>query len=115
MSVPPPIWAPDALGAALDWIAALVTGSLASSLAVVAVAWTGFGMLHGRVSVRAGIRMLLGCFVVFGSNAIAGGLMSLAQDNVRAPAARAPAAPPPPQPLTKAPDFDPYAGASVPN
>ena len=56
----------NALPAAATWIAALLTGSLATSVAVLAIGATGLAMLSGRVSLRDGARVVIGCFVLFG-------------------------------------------------
>ena len=106
----------NALPAAATWIAALLTGSLATSVAVMAVGATGLAMLSGRVSLRDGARAVIGCFVLFGAGALSAGILGL----VRAGAGETVHAPPaqtvqPPAPMTTQPAFDPYAGASVPN
>lgn len=99
--------------AAADWINGLLLGSVGSTIAVIAVALVGFGMLTGRTDLRRGGRVLLGCFILFGSGLIARGLMDLAglggggEIVVQTPA---PAPPAPSNPQQN----DPYAGASVP-
>lgn len=109
---------PSALVAALSWVQDALLGTLATTVAVIAVAWIGLLMLSGRISGRHGVRVLLGCFVLFGASTIAAGIQTgiaatveagqpLAQDSINA--ASAPVLPEPPP--TNA---DPYAGASVP-
>lgn len=105
---------PFALPAALEWIAALLTGSLATSIGVIAIAGVGFAMLAGQVSWRDGARVVLGCFVLFGAGALSAGLMGLAWGETEQAEVQSPAQPPP-APLASQPVFDPYAGASVPN
>lgn len=85
-------------------------------IAILAVAGIGLAMLQGRVSVRSGLRVAIGCFILFGAPAIAQELMGLVRRNAgpalievqpASPPLIAVPAPPPPNP-------DPYAGASVP-
>jgi hypothetical protein len=71
-------------------------------------------MLSGRLPVRRGLVVTLGCFILFGAPAIARGIMGSAtalagpQPVVRDD----PTLSPPPSPISPAVD-DPYAGASV--
>lgn len=97
---------------ASEWIAGLLTGSLATGIAVIAIAAVGFGMLGGRIDLRRGASAILGCFLLFGAPAIAEALSSLSRSEVSA----APDAAPPPSagPAPNAPpQQDPYAGASL--
>lgn len=96
------------------WIQGTLLGSLATAVAIVAIAWVGFGMLSGRINLQRGAVVILGCFVVFGAPMIAAGLMRVGDaGSIGTPTVASPA-PPIPQPAaTKAP-YDPYAGASVP-
>lgn len=101
------------LADAVAWTADLVSGSLAVGLCVIAVALVGFAALTGRMPIRMGARVVLGCFVLLGAPVIASGLSGLWQDTGSAP-------PPAPQtaptdqrePLPQA-TYDPYAGASI--
>lgn len=109
-----------AIAAAADWFTTLLAGPLVTALLVVAVALFGMGMLVGRLSLRRGMEVVIGCFVLAGAAEIAGGMMP------RAPGAALPALPsapvvvveqalPPlgPEPAPRAPlgnPFDPYAG-----
>ncbi|WP_420607455.1 TrbC/VirB2 family protein [Novosphingopyxis sp.] len=98
------------------WVQRLLLGSLATSIAVIAVAWLGFMMLQGSVSIRRGTQLLAGCFILFGAASIAQGLAGLAQREGGREAIAAdyrPAATVSPQATELAP-YDPYAGASVP-
>ena len=101
--------------AAASWVERLLTGPLGTTLAVLAVGWFGLGLLTGRLAVRRGGLLLLGCFVLFGAPGIARGLLGLAGDTGRArPAPVAQTITPPPPAVPSPPPFDPYAGASVP-
>jgi type IV secretory pathway VirB2 component (pilin) len=103
--------------AAVQWIDGVLRGDLATVIAVIAVASVGFAMLTGRIDVRRGGRIILGCFILFSASAIANGLRSAAQ-NPDAEYSEAVPAPPPvfvrPQRTDAANPYDPYAGASVP-
>lgn len=109
----------SALLAAARWLEALMQGPAATTLAVLAVAATGLMMLGGRLPIRRGLVVTLGCFVLFGAPAIARGIMKSAAGAAEpVPAAIPPMAftPPPPSPPSQpAPPamVDPYAGASI--
>ncbi|WP_420606751.1 TrbC/VirB2 family protein [Novosphingopyxis sp.] len=98
------------------WVQRLLLGSLATSIAVIAVAWLGFMMLQGSVSIRRGAQLIAGCFILFGSAAIAQGLSGLAGREGAAFEQLAPisATSVPSSPTTELAPYDPYAGASVP-
>ena len=101
---------------AANWLAGTLSGTLATVVAVVAVALLGLALLRGRLPVREAGEVVVGCFLLFGAAVIASGLTRVGQDRsavaatigpVAAP--YAPEAPPTPPPVT----FDPYAGATV--
>lgn len=106
-----------ALTRGLQWILGVLTGDLATAIAVIAVAGIGLGMLSGRVTVRRGAGVILGCFLLFGASTIARGLWTAGAaaappfDAVQAsPLPQASALPEPPAPVTSS---DPYAGAAL--
>jgi hypothetical protein len=105
--------------AAAQWLEGLVQGPLAVTLAVIAVAATGLMMLNGRLAVRRGLIVTLGCFVLFGAPAIARGLFDSAANIAPSGEPESPllAESTPPQPSQPEPAppqvTDPYAGASV--
>lgn len=104
---------------AAHWIEAVLLGPVATSIAVVAVASIGLLMLSGRVRLRRGATVIVGCFILFGAANIAQGLRGAATALSSAPpvAAVAQGSPPiallPPSPPEPAPVVDPYAGASI--
>ena len=106
--------------AGAQWLADLLTGSVGTSIAVIAVGWFGFEMLSGRASLRRGVVVILGCFIVFGAPWIARGLIAASaqeqgEADPRSSTLLSPPAPlPPPKPQQLPPGYDPYAGASVP-
>lgn len=106
------------LVAAISWLQDVLLGTVATSIAVIAVAAIGFGMLTGRVNIRHGATVVLGCFILFGASTIVNGLRYAASGvgGDTAPPVIAVAPPPPPhvQPTGAPAPYDPYAGASVP-
>lgn len=103
-----------ALAAAVLWVQALLIGQLALTVAIIAVAVFGLLMLRGHIDKERGIRILLGCALVFGAPGIAAALLAGAASTTPAPpnqTTQPQVAKPEPE---KAPPFDPYAGASVP-
>ena len=52
------------IAAAVGWISDQLLNGVAVSLCVLAVAFVGLLMLTGRVPVRTGFRVVLGCFVL---------------------------------------------------
>ncbi|MBX3594140.1 TrbC/VirB2 family protein [Sphingomonas sp.] len=105
-----------ALVAAVQWVQAALLGTLATTVAVIAVAAIGLGMLTGRIHVQRGATAIMGCFILFGAPAIADGLMRLgvAAGGSNERAALSPPAPIPSQSPPSPAPYDPYAGASVP-
>lgn len=98
------------------WLTSLLTGSIATSLCVIAVATLGIIMLSGRLPLRRGAQVLLGCFVLLGAPTLAAGLRMLGETINGSGPARVTISPDagaePEQPLPPA-DFDPYEGASL--
>ena len=66
------------------WIEGVMLGEIALGVCVIAVAFIGSLMLNGRLPLRLGIRVVIGCFVVLGAPLIASGLMqgSRGQDDI---------------------------------
>lgn len=106
--------------AAVAWLQGTLLGTVATTVAVIAVASVGFLLLSGRVDVRRAAHVIIGCFILFGASSIAAGIVRLAgaddaSPEVIPPPPSAPvyAAPAVPAPV-KAVPYDPYAGAAVP-
>lgn len=111
----PPAESPLTEGAA--WIQAAALGSTATIVAVVAVATIGLLMLSGRLELRRGITVVMGCFILFGASGIAAALTGLKGSVSTQPTASQSIQAANPSHLT-APSsvaYDPYAGASVPD
>lgn len=104
---------PVLLGA-VDWLSATMLGSVATGLCIIAAAVVGLTMLSGRLPLRHGGRVLLGCFILFAAPALATALRDLAREDAPIIAepevAATPLSPRPPQPSST---YDPYAGASL--
>ena len=107
----------SALLGAAQWIEGLIQSPATIAIAVLAVAAMGLSMLTGRLPVRRGLTVTLGCFILLGAPAIARGIVASVGTVVGvepAPAAElaTPVFNPPPNPAQPAVE-DPYAGASV--
>lgn len=111
----PPLDSPIADGVA--WVHGAALGSAAAAIAVIAVAAVGLLMLSGRLELKRGITVIIGCFILFGAGGVAVALTGIA----RADNAPVPQATPSPEPLSNQSrsalppaEYDPYAGASIP-
>lgn len=102
----------SSLASAANWIAGVLAGPLATSLCIIAVAALGMLMLTGRLPIRRGIAVVLGCFLIFGASSIAGGLRGLGGDAASGPPVQLVIERETPPPLPPA-NYDPYAGASL--
>jgi type IV secretory pathway VirB2 component (pilin) len=106
--------------AAVQWLQGTLLGTVATTVAIIAVASIGFLLLSGRIDLRRGAQVVFGCFILFGASTIAGGIVHVAADAEGAVPAET--APPPPQAYLepastgpiKAVPYDPYAGAALP-
>lgn len=90
-------------------------GEMALGVCVVAVAFIGALMLTGRLPLREGGRVVVGCFVLMGAPVIAAGFVAgrggeVAPPNLPPPIAAEAESPRPNLPPA---NFDPYAGASL--
>lgn len=104
---------------ASGWLIDLLDGQLVTTMAVLAIAFLGYEMMSGRIAVRRALRVVVGCFIVFGAPAIALGLLaasrgsSIQPSDPLGPAFITPT--PAPLPSARPPrtgnPFDPYAGA----
>lgn len=115
---PPPH---GAIAGATNWLEATLLGTVATTIAVIAVAAVGFLLLSGRIDVRRSVQVIIGCFILFGASSIAAGIMHAATGDAASPGVALTPAPPPPvyaapaaRPPVKVVPFDPYAGAALP-
>lgn len=96
------------------WIEGVVLGEVALGVCVIGVALIGAMMLAGRLPIREGGRIVVGCFVLLGASVIATGMLELAaspftpQQSVLQPSVRSTLRPE----LPRA-SYNPYAQASV--
>jgi type IV secretion system protein VirB2 len=63
---------------AVNWLQGTLLGTVATTVAIIAVAVVGFMMLTGRINWRHGAVVILGCFVVFGAASIVAGIRAAA-------------------------------------
>lgn len=68
-----------AVVSAVQWLQGTLLGTVATVVAVIAIAAVGFMMLTGRINWRYGATVILGCFILFGAASIVGGIQSTAQ------------------------------------
>jgi type IV secretion system protein VirB2 len=66
------------LVAAVRWLEGTLLGTIATVVAIIAVASVGFLMLTGRINWRYGATVILGCFILFGAASIVAGIQSTA-------------------------------------
>ena len=64
--------------AAMRWLEGTLLGTIATVVAVIAVATVGLLMLTGRINWRYGATVILGCFILFGAASIVAGIQSTA-------------------------------------
>lgn len=63
---------------AVNWLQGTLLGTVATTVAVIAIAAVGFMMLTGRLNWRHGAVVILGCFILFGAASIVAGIRSAA-------------------------------------
>ena len=63
---------------ALHWLQGTLLGTIATVVAVIAIASVGMLMLTGRINWRHGATVILGCFILFGAASIVAGIQSTA-------------------------------------
>lgn len=63
---------------AVGWLQGTLLGTVATTVAVIAVAAIGFMMLTGRMNWRHGAVVILGCFILFGAASIVAGIQNAA-------------------------------------
>jgi type IV secretion system protein VirB2 len=66
------------LVSAIRWLQGTLLGTVATVVAVIAVASVGFMMLTGRINWRYGATVIIGCFILFGAASIVAGIQSTA-------------------------------------
>lgn len=97
---------------AVSWVEQLLLGSVATAIAVIAVAVVGAAMLTGRANWRRGASIVAGCFIIFGASALAGGLAEPSGVAATTDAVETPESVPLAPPQASA-GYDPYAGAAL--
>ncbi|MFL0669860.1 MAG: TrbC/VirB2 family protein [Erythrobacter sp.] len=66
------------INSALLWLQGTLLGTVATTVAVMAVAAIGFMMLTGRMNWRFGATVIIGVFILFGATTIVAGIQSAA-------------------------------------
>jgi type IV secretion system protein VirB2 len=67
-----------AIVSAMQWLQGTLLGTVATVVAVIAIACVGFMMLTGRMNWRHGGVVILGCFILFGAVSIVSGIRATA-------------------------------------
>jgi hypothetical protein len=109
----------EPINSVISWLVGLFLGSLASGIAIIAVASIGISMFTGRIPLRRALRLVLGCFVLFGALTMSRGIIGTiigAEDGGDTAGNVSPGPFPPPSAPAQAGSRlnDPYAGASLP-
>jgi type IV secretion system protein VirB2 len=109
------------IGAAAEWVMSAMSGPAVTAIMTIAVAVFAVSMLAGRLSIRQGLRLVLGCFILTGSAEIAQSVTGWVSESEfdtgtspTAPVEASTLAPLGPKPHTQTQSgnpFDPYAGA----
>ncbi|MEN7537818.1 TrbC/VirB2 family protein [Aurantiacibacter flavus] len=81
--VPSAAFAQDPAGSspinnAFSWMQQTMLGTVATTVAVMAVAAVGFMMLTGRMNWRFGATVIIGVFIIFGAGSIVAGIQGAA-------------------------------------
>tara|TARA_A100001391_G_scaffold1033_3_gene1425 strand:+ start:19226 stop:19516 length:291 start_codon:yes stop_codon:yes gene_type:complete len=81
--VPSAAFAQDPAGSspinnAFSWMQQTMLGTVATTVAVMAVAAVGFMMLTGRMNWRFGATVVIGVFIIFGAGSIVAGIQGAA-------------------------------------
>ena len=63
---------------AVTWLQGTLLGTVATVVAVIAIACVGFMMLTGRINWRHGAVVIIGCFILFGAASIVAGIRAAA-------------------------------------
>ncbi len=63
---------------AVQWLQGTLLGTVATVIAVIAVACVGLLMLTGRINWRHGAVVIVGCFILFGAASIVAGIRASA-------------------------------------
>lgn len=66
------------INSAFGWMQQTMLGTVATTVAVMAVAAVGFMMLTGRVNWRFGATVIVGVFIIFGAASIVAGIQGAA-------------------------------------
>jgi type IV secretion system protein VirB2 len=109
----------NAIVAAVAWLQGTLLGTVATTVAIIAVASVGFAMLTGRTDWRHAARVVIGCFILLGASSIVAGIRTTVAASALSYGGPSLEAPPPLviptlPPVRSPPASDPYAGAAVP-
>jgi type IV secretory pathway VirB2 component (pilin) len=112
---------PSVINSAVGWLETTLLGTIATTVAILAIASIGFLMIAGRIDLRRAAQVVFGCFIIFGASTIANGIIAAIHGGTSSTADLTQVQPPrtlPSPPVTAhAPStpYDPYAGAALPS
>lgn len=102
----------NTLETSLAWIDGLLFGEIAIGMCTLAMAAVGGLMLTGRLPLRDGLRVVIGCFVLLGAPVIAAGIVGGSGNReLETTPTGPPAADNPPRGNLPPANYDPYSGA----
>lgn len=101
------------LGEAVGWLTATLLGSVATILCVLAIAFVGLMMLSGRLPIRRGLQVVIGCFLLLGAPLVALTFTDVWRQPIPSQEPVMIAEPADPRGNLPPADYDPYAGASL--
>ncbi|MGB3470389.1 MAG: TrbC/VirB2 family protein [Erythrobacter sp.] len=101
----------EPMEASVSWINDALFGEVALSLCVLAVVFLGGMMLTGRLPLRNGVRILVGCFALLGAPVVGAGLLNVAKSTAKSSQPSPSALPTEPKRDLSPADYDPYSGA----
>lgn len=102
----------------VGWLEGTLLGTIATAVAIIAIASVGLLMLTGRIDVRRAAQVVFGCFVIFGASPIASGILTAISARGGSFELAQAAAPPPPLPsppttaLVPSTPYNPYTSAA---
>ena len=107
-------YSPTPIGNSANWLTTVLLDELAIALCIIAVAIIGLLLMTGRLAIRRGAMVALGCFIVLGAPILASAFVNVAETGRTSDGYRS-APPVTGEPVRSLPPagYDPYAGASM--
>lgn len=71
------------VASSVNWLTGTMLGNAAVAICVIAVALVGYSMLTGRLPIRRGGEVIVGCFLLLGAPAVAVGILDFVENRNR--------------------------------